>query len=350
MIPALLGDSVYSRRLQEELRIEDDAQVEGTFVGPGCRIAVVIPCYKERQKILGVLDGIPDFVDRVYCVDDACPDNTGEFVEENRQDQRISVMRNTENQGVGGAVVAGYRAALIDGADIIVKIDGDGQMDPSHLPRFIRPIIGGHADYAKGNRFYEISTVADMPPMRLFGNAMLSFFCKLSTGYWRIFDPNNGYTAIHAEVLKLVPLDKIHKGFFFESDMLFRLGALRAMVIDVPHNAVYEDEESQLRIVKAIPTFAYQHGKNFLKRLFYCYFLRDFNIASLQLIAGPLLLLFGAWVGLASWVQSSAAGIAATPGTVMLAALPLIVGLQLLLSALNYDIENQPDTPIHPVL
>ncbi|MCG8404562.1 MAG: glycosyltransferase family 2 protein, partial [Phycisphaerales bacterium] len=211
-------------------------------------IAVVIPCYKARQTILGMLDAMPATVDRVFCVDDGCPDKTGLFIEQNVRDQRVAVLYNPSNQGVGGAVMTGYRAALADDVDIIVKVDADGQMDPALIPRFVEPIAAGLADYTKGNRFYHPEWLEGMPFVRLCGNAVLSILTKFSTGYWHLFDPTNGFTAIHAGALKLLPLDKIAKGFFFESDMLFRLNTIRAVAMDVPQKAVYGEEESHLKI------------------------------------------------------------------------------------------------------
>ncbi len=314
------------------------------------RIAVVIPCYQGSEKILDVIGRIPDIVTRIYCVDDACTEATGDVVSRECRDERIKVIFHEENMGVGGAMVTGYRAALADRMDIVVKLDSDGQMDPALIPRFIHPILEGKADYTKGNRFFRLEDLRSMPKLRLAGNAILSFMNKLSSGYWQIFDPNNGYTALHAKVLAMLPLDKIHKGYFFESDMLFRLNTVRAMVVDIPIPAVYENETSNLKIRKEIFVFAFKHAGNFCKRIFYNYFLRDFSIASLELVTGLVLFLFGIIFGTYSWISSYEQGIAASSGTVMLAALPVIIGLQLLLSAMNYDIENTPVTALHPLL
>ncbi len=189
-----------------------------------------------------------------------------------------------------------------------------------------------------------------MPKRRVFGNAALSFLSMLSTGYWRNFDPTNGYTAIHARVLCLLPLYKLHRGYLFESDMLFHLSTLRGVVQDIPERAVYRDEQSQLRVSKVIPLFAIKHLRNFSVRIFYNYFLRDFHLASIEWFLGPLLLIFGTWFGISSWHESAVTGIGATAGTVMLAALPIIIGLQLSLSAIGFDIDNQPRTALHTLL
>ena len=317
---------------------------------PPPRIAVVIPCHRVKAQIGGVLAAIPPEVDAVYCVDDACPEHSGAFVEANTADRRVLVLHHAENRGVGGATITGYRRALADGADIIVKIDGDGQMDPRLLPRFVAPIRRGVSDYTKGNRFFRLEGVADMPLTRLLGNALLTFMSKLSSGYWNIFDPTNGYTAVHAAVLRQLPLDKISPRYFFESDMLFRLSTVRAVVTDVPMTAVYGDQGSGLVVHRILLPFLAGHARNFLKRIFYNYFLRDFQIASIEWVLGPLLALGGFVFGLERWMAALEANTPATAGTVMIAALPIIVGIQMLLGALNYDIQNTPQRPLHPAL
>ena len=185
------------------------------------------------------------------------PKRQRRFHHENCTDARVIVLRNPQNLGVGGAVLTGYRAAIEAGADVIIKIDGDGQMDPGLIPTFIAPIIAGEADYTKGNRFFDLEEIRAMPRVRLIGNAALSFMTKLSSGYWNLFDPTNGYTAIHAHVARHLPFEKISSGYFFETDMLFRLNTLRAVVIDVPMDAKYGDEVSNLKISKTAGKFLF---------------------------------------------------------------------------------------------
>ena len=178
-------------------------------------IAVVIPSYKVTRHILGVIAGIGPEVARIYVVDDKCPDQSGAFVRAHCTDPRVVVLEHAENQGVGGAVMTGYAAAIADGGQVIVKVDGDGQMNPALIPAFAAPILHGEADYTKGNRFYDLEQIGSMPPMRLFGNAVLSLMTKLSSGYWNLFDPTNGFTAIHADVAKRLPFNKISRRYFF---------------------------------------------------------------------------------------------------------------------------------------
>jgi dolichol-phosphate mannosyltransferase len=309
-------------------------------------VAVVIPCFRVRAHILKVISGIGPEVDVIYVVDDACPEATGTLVEREARDPRVQVLYHEVNQGVGGATITGIRRAIADGARIIVKMDGDGQMDPAMLPELIEAIRSGEADHAKGNRFFDPDGLTDMPTARLIGNAGLSFLAKLSTGYWRSFDPTNGYFAIHAEVARRLPLHKVHKRYFFETDLLFRLSTLRARVVDVPMPAIYGTETSNLRIGQIFLPFLAGHLRNMVKRVGYNYFLRDFNIASLELIASVALIAFGLAFGLAHWSSDQVA----SAGTVMLAGLPLILGLQLLLAFIGYDIQSSPETALHPRL
>lgn len=310
-------------------------------------IAAVIPCFRVKRHILGVLAAIPAAVDRIYVVDDGCPEGSGAAVESGCSDLRVRVLRHERNQGVGGATLTGYRAALEDGATVIVRLDGDGQMDPALIPRLVRPILEGEADYAKGNRFFELEGLRAMPPLRLFGNSMLSFASKLSSGYWNVFDPTNGFTAIHATVLRQLPLDKLSHGWFFESDLLFRLGTIRAVVCDIPIPARYGDEESSLVVRRVVGEFAWKHFANAAKRIFYGYYLRNFNIASIEIALGIPLVAFGTWIGVTHWIDSHLYETPATSGTVMLAALPVLVGIQLVLAFLSYDLQNVPRDVLH---
>jgi dolichol-phosphate mannosyltransferase len=313
-------------------------------------VAVVIPCYKVKAQILTVIQKIGPEVNAIYVVDDRCPEYTGRHVESECIDARVQVIFNTENLGVGGATMAGYQRALADGAGIIIKLDGDDQMDPARIPSFIKPIQDGAADYTKGNRFFDLAFLSDMPRIRLFGNAVLSLVNKLSSGYWDVMDPTNGYTAIHATALRLIPLHKIERRYFFESDMLFRLNTIRAVVRDIPMSAHYADEKSSLNIPKVALEFPAKYFGCFTKRLFYNYFLRDFNAGTIQFLAGIISLAWGGIFGALHWRAGDLLGIPATSGTVMLAALPILIGFQFLIGALNYDIGNVPRNCLHKIM
>lgn len=305
-------------------------------------IAVVIPSYKVKRHILEVIQGIGPEVDSIIVVDDACPEHSGDFVRDNCSDGRVIVLSHDVNQGVGGAVVTGYKHALEIGAEIIVKVDGDGQMDTSRIQDLIMPILNGMADYTKGNRFFDIDDLTSMPVVRLLGNSGLSLMNKLVNGYWDIMDPTNGFTAISAQVLSKLPLSKLNERYYFESDMLFRLGLSRAVVLDVPMPPIYKGEQSSLSIVRVLLEFPFLSIQRFIKRIVYTYFLRDFHAASVEIVLGLVLLVFGFATGVNFWITGIEQRVFTSSGSVMLSALPIILGSQLLLSALNFDIQNVP--------
>lgn len=311
------------------------------------KIAAIIPTYKACNHVLGVINKIGPEICKIYVIDDCCPDDSGDFVANNCKDPRVHIIKHTQNQGVGGAVISGYKAAITDGMDILVKIDSDGQMDPDLILDFVTPILNGEADYTKGNRFFDIEKVRSMPKIRLFGNAALSLMCKLSSGYWNLFDPTNGYTAIHANVAHHLPFNKISQRYFFETDILFRLNTLRAVTIDIPMEAKYGDEVSNLKIPKIIVEFFIKHLRNFLKRIFYNYYLRDMSLASIELPIGLILFGFGSIYGCYHWIRSAHLSTPTPAGTIILSAISILIGLQLILAFLSYDISSLPKRPLH---
>ena len=316
--------------------------IQNKVSGVNYTIAVVIPAYKVGNKLEGLLSQITSEVDEIYVIDDACPDNSGAKGVAKLFDSRVQLISHKENLGVGGATISGYRKAIESKVDIIVKLDGDGQMDPKLIKQIVKPIIENDADYVKGNRFFNIEEVRAMPKIRILGNIILSFYSKLSSGYWNIFDPNNGYTAIHKDTLKVLPLEKLSTRYFFESDMLFRLNLARAKVVDMPMTAVYGDEKSNLSIKRTIFEFPIKHIRNLTKRIAYSYFLRDFTLASIELLLGSLLCAFGLITGLYNWIHSASLQQPTTTGTLILVAMAILSGIQLILSFTSYDMNSVP--------
>jgi glycosyltransferase involved in cell wall biosynthesis len=305
-------------------------------------VAVVIPAYNVANQIASVLSSIPKEIKHIIVVDDACPEGSGDNVEKQFK-SKVKVIRHSHNQGVGGAMISGYRHLLAEtDAQVIVKLDGDGQMDPADIHKLIQPIVLGYADYTKGNRFDSIEDLEQMPKLRILGNAVLSFFSKVSSGYWNVTDPTNGFTAIRRETLEKISLEKIRKSFFFESDMLFRLALSRAVVEDVALPARYGGEKSNLKIRKVLAEFPKRYLANFGKRIIYQYYLREWSPASFELPLGLVSLFSGLFAGASFWIQNSQVGTFASAGQSMLASLPVIVGTQLLLAFVNYDISNLP--------
>jgi dolichol-phosphate mannosyltransferase len=309
-------------------------------------IAVVIPAFKVSKQILETINQIGPEVNHIIIVDDLCPEGSGELVRTRSLDPRVEVISHHDNLGVGGAMKTGYLRALELRADVIVKIDGDGQMDSSKIPEMVRPIFEGEGDYVKGNRFFDIEAVQSMPKTRILGNLALSFFAKFSTGYWRMFDPNNGFTAISSTALSSIQLGKVDDRYFFESDMLFRLNLARAVVVDFPMNARYGDEQSNLKIRRVLFEFPIKHLRNFLKRVVYTYYLRDFTLASLELPIGMFLTSFGLIFGLLNFEASRNLNQATAPGTLILISISVLAGIQLVLSFFSYDIDSAPTKPI----
>ena len=308
-------------------------------------IAVVIPAYRAEAHIQAVLAGIPAFVTFIVVVDDCSPGKTAELVK-GWDDPRSHLIRHGENQGVGGAVLTGYSFAVDLGAEIVVKMDGDNQMDPAYMLSFIEPIASGEEDYTKGNRFLHARQLRSMPLLRRIGNIGLSFLTKLASGYWNIFDPTNGYTAIHTSLVPMLSRSALDLRYFFESSMLIELSLLRAVVRDVYAPARYGDEVSSLSPRKEILQFPPRLLKGFLRRLLIQYFIRDFTVFSLFLLVGGVFIVFGGTFGAYHWYLSAKSGVEASTGTVMLAVLPIILGIQLLLQAIVSDVQNIPSDPL----
>lgn len=305
------------------------------------KIVVVVPAYNEQAFILSVIETMPKFVDHIVVVDDCSSDDTYRVVS-NAGDKRTILLSTPRNLGVGGATVLGYRQALDLDCDIVVKMDGDGQMSPDYLPQLLDAIIEQGFDYAKGNRFLIPEFLPVMPKLRLIGNIALTFMTKLATGYWNVFDPQNGYLAIKAELLRKINLESLHKRFFFENDMLVQLSLLDARVKDVPIPARYGRETSSLNLLQIIVTFPLLLFHRFWRRIWHNYVVRDFSPIALFLILGVALLGWGTLFGLYTWARSAITGEFASTGTVMIAVLPFFIGFQLVLQAIVLDIQHAP--------
>ena len=310
-------------------------------------VAAVIPCYRVEREIQSVLQTIPSYIKHIIVVDDASPDSTADLVSASaKEDPRILLIRHPSNQGVGGAMVTGYRKALALEAQIVVKIDGDGQMDMEYLPALLIPLIEGKADYTKGNRFRDFVSLQQMPFIRRVGNMGLAFLAKAATGYWNMFDPTNGFNAIRSDVLSQIPLDSIDRTYYFETSMLANLYLIGAVVKDVPMPARYQGEISSLLIHRILFEFPPRLFGTFLRRLVLKNFIYDFSIGSIYLLTGLPLLLFGLIFGIYKWIQYASIGVPAPTGTVMLPTLSVLLGIQLLLSVIEIDLRAVPTEPI----
>jgi dolichol-phosphate mannosyltransferase len=304
-------------------------------------VAVVIPAYRVAQHIHGVLDRMPEWVDRVFVVDDASPDGLAPLVERRGQG-RVTVLRHARNKGVGGATVTGMLAALEAGFQIVVKCDGDGQMDPADIAPLVAPILRDEADHAKGCRFHHTRALRRMPLWRFIGNVGLTFLTKLASGYWNVLDPVNGFFATRASVLGQIPLAAVSSRYFFETDLLIRLNIVEARVADIALPACYGDEPSSLSLTRTLFGFPLRLLWGLLRRIFWRYLFYDVSPVAVFFALGALLSAFGLAFGGIEWLRFASRGVPAPTGTIMLAVLPFIIGFQLLLEAVVLDIQNTP--------
>jgi glycosyltransferase involved in cell wall biosynthesis len=307
----------------------------------GLTVAVAIPAFRAESTIGQVVATLPAFVDRVVVVDDASPDGTGAVLA-GLVDARLAVVRHERNRGVGGAMKTAFARCLELGVDVVVKIDSDGQMDPARLPALLDALVDTGCDYAKGNRFLDEHALRAMPRVRLFGNLALTFLTKMASGYWHVFDPQNGYVACRASILRRLDLEAVADDYFFENDMLVHLNILEGRVVDVPMPARYGDERSSMRISTVLGRFPWRLVDRLRKRIWRRYVVRDFSPVALFLFLGaPLMLagvLFGAW----AWYESARTGLVSSTGRVMLSVLPIVIGFQLILQAVLLDINSSP--------
>ena len=302
------------------------------------RVAVVVPAYREERLIGKTVTMMPDTVDHVIVVDDASPDGTAAAVQA-VIDDRVELITLPENQGVGGAILTGHLRALELGADVAVVMAGDAQMDPAYLPTLLDPIADGDAQYTKANRFFGPGSFAGMPRHRIFGNIVLSFMTKAASGYWNLFDPQNGYTAIHRSALERLPFDRIARRYEFENDMLIQLNILRVPARDVPIPAVYGDEISGMRLSAVAPRIVGQLWRGFWQRMWWKYVVQSFSPVALMFFSGLACVLFGAAVGVFVLVNTLGPPVA-TAGTVILSVAPFLTGVHLLIMALFLDIQE----------
>jgi len=325
--------------------MNENIPAKGSMTADTPLIAVVIPAYSTAKYIHTVLLKIPARVGLIVVVDDASPDDLVETVQQST-DPRVHLVSHLKNQGVGGAMLTGYAYALEQGADIVVKIDSDDQMDLDYFEDLIAPILDCDADYVKGNRFLHHQELKNMPLIRRVGNQGLSFLTKVATGYWKIYDPTNGYTAITRQALQLLNPDRVSKNYFFETSMLAELRKLDAVVEDVPIPAIYNEHGSSIRILREFFLFSTNLTYRIFDRIIRQYYKFDFSAVSFYLLVSLLLGVFGGVWGIVKWVKSNQTGIPATTGTVLIAVLPIILAVQFLVQAVALDIANTPVEPL----
>lgn len=304
----------------------------------GHRIAVVVPAHNEGAHIANVILTMPDFVDLVVVIDDASTDDTARIAED-LQDPRTHVISLAQNQGVGGAILTGHAHVLKTDADVSVIMAGDGQMDPARLADLLGPITRGNVAFTKANRFFSMDSFEGMPWPRVVGNVLFSFLTKAASGYWNLFDPQNGYTAIHRSALERLPLDRIARRYEFENDLLIHLNILRVPAADVPIPARYGNEVSGIRMRAVVPRIVRQLVTGFWRRIFLKYVVNSFSPVAVMLFSGMAMLILGVAVGVFVAVKSLGPP-EASAATVLLSVGPLLLGSHLLLYAWLLDIQD----------
>lgn len=305
-------------------------------------VAVVLPCFNVAEHVETVVRGLPDWVDHIVAVEDASTDGTAERLRA-IADPRLVVLVHERNGGMGAAMRTGLEEAFRRGADIGVKMDGDGQMDPGQLPRLLDPLCGDDpVSYTKGNRLFDRRALRSMPRVRMFGNFVLTFLSKLASGYWHLLDPVNGYAAIRRDAWHAIDVERLHRGYFYQADILVELNIIDARVRDVAIPARYGSERSSLRIRREVPVFSGLLIRRMFHRFWTKYVVRDFSPIALFALTGSILFLWGALFGAWAWWDHARQGLVTPTGTVMLSVLPLFVGFELLLQALVLDIQHTP--------
>ena len=310
----------------------------------------MIPCFRVREALPRVVANLPGWIDVIVVVDDACPERSSEVLRGESTHPRLIILSHASNQGVGGAMMTGFRRALEEDCDIIVKVDGDDQMDAAYLPNLVHPIASGLCDFTKGNRFIHLESLKSMPLLRRIGNSGLTLLTKFASGYWHISDPTNGYLAIHREALKLLCLARLSRGFFFETSLLIQLNILRAVAFDIPIPARYQNEHSSLSILRAAFGFPPRLLRGLMQRILWRYLFYDISATTFCLFAGLIMTFAGVLFGALRWMQGGMSGELQSAGTVALALLPTMMGLQLLLQALVLDVIDKPPLPLQCLL
>ena len=307
-------------------------------------IAVVIPAYNEEALVGKAIDDMPDFVDKIVVVDDGSKDKTHSIVESiMKQSARVVLLSHQKNEGVGAAIVSGYRWVLQNNLDVAVVMAGDAQMDPSDLPAVLEPIVNGNVDYVKGNRLFSGEAWKKIPRLRYLGNSVLSLLSKIASGYWHVADYQCGYTAIHEKTLKLMDLEKVHKRYGMPNDFLVRLNVIEARVADVPVKPVYNiGERSGIKYSIIVPKMVWMLGRLFFWRLKQKYIIRDFHPLIFFYLLGLITFPVGLILGLYLFFTRIFAGPVASTSAI-LAVFLFISGLQSLFFAMWFDMEKNKD-------
>ncbi len=308
----------------------------------GKRVAVVVPAFDEENLVGETIGGIPDFVDKIFVVDDGSRDRTAAVVV-NIDEPRVQLIRLERNSGVGAAIAAGYRQALEEEIDVTCVMAADNQMDPAELQALVEPVARGEVEYAKANRLVSGEAWTVIPRTRYLGNAVLSLLTKIASGYWHVADSQAGYTALSLDALRRLDLGELYPRYGFPNDLLVHLNVQNARVRDVPSRPIYDvGEQSGIKLRSVVPRISWLLFKGFWWRMGQKYVIRDFHPLVFFYAFGALMLSVGFLLGLIE-LFLRIAGNAITPATIVLVAVLLIAGLQMTLFAMWFDMEANKD-------
>tara|TARA_A100001011_G_C14235217_1_gene810677 strand:+ start:163 stop:1104 length:942 start_codon:yes stop_codon:yes gene_type:complete len=301
------------------------------------KTGVVIPCFMGGDITLKLVEDLKIYADLIVLIDDKCPLQTGKKLKEKFNDPNIEVIFNKENLGVGGATKKGFDFLLKKRCEIIIKMDADYQMDPAHIPKLINPIIRKECDSTKGNRFTNVDSLLKMPKLRLIGNTFLSYLSKLSTGYWEIFDPTNGFIAFDSNSLKKISYSKADNRYFFETDILFRCSLQNINIKNISIDSLYNNHFSSLQPLKEMIPFFIKNLKLLFKRIIYQYFLLDFNVGSVNLILSIFFGITSFFYLVYLLIKTNMTNIYTSSGQASFFSIISVISMQFFLSFIFYD-------------
>lgn len=308
----------------------------------GFRVAAILPCYNEEKLIGKTIDMMPDFVDKILAVDDKSTDNTWEVISKiAKTNKRVVPLKHDANTGIGGAYVTGFNYSLENKIDLVFTMAGDAQCDTTYMTNMADTLLDHDLDYVKANRFVHLEALKQMPSFRRIGNTVITILTKFSSGYYSIFDSQNGYGVFRRKTLENLPFEHIGRRYDYENTLLIALSIMGARIKDEPVPAIYGDEVSTIPVFKTTMRALKVVWRGFWKRMYYKYVLVNFHPIALFLFSGLLSalvgLLFGGFIVYERFISNQSP----STGTVMLCVLPLIVGLQLLLTAITMDMNNE---------
>lgn len=305
-------------------------------------VAAILPCYNEEKLIGKTIETMPDFVDHIIAVDDNSTDNTWKTIQRiARINKKVIPIHLEINQGIGGAYISGFEKSLSGRADLVFTMAGDAQCNQNYMANMVDTLLDNGLDYVKANRFVHLEELKQMPRFRRVGNTIITILTKFSSGYYSVFDSQNGYGVFTRKALEKLPFEHIGRRYDYENTLLIALSIMGARIRDEPVPAIYGDEVSTIPVFKTTLRALRVVWVGFWKRMYHKYILINFHPIALFLISGIMLSGIGFVFGTYLTFERIISGVSPSTGTVMLSILPIILGFQLLLTAITMDMNNE---------